>query len=124
MSEEGQTYAIRFRRQAREDINAARKRLADTTSGDHADVWHDGLLDVLAALATNPNRHPLAHEGRFFRDSVHVFPYRLSPRGVVYRVFYTITEAGDDAAFVYVLHVRHGARKPMTRAEARKIEED
>jgi len=121
---EGQTYAIRFRRQARVDIDEARERLAGITSLDHADAWYDGLLNVLANLATNPNRNPLAHEDRLFQDQVHVFPYRLSPRGVAYRVFYTIAEADEDAAFLYVLHVRHGARKPMTRAEARKIEEE
>lgn len=124
MSDEGQTYAIRFHRQARQDMDEARERLADMRGQDHADNWHDGLLDTLAGLAINPNRHPLAHENRLFQDEVHVFPYRRSRDSVAYRVFYTIAEADDDAAFVYVLHVRHGARKPITRAEARKIEED
>ena len=124
MSYEGQTYAIRFRRQARQDMDEARERLADIMSQDHADNWHDGLIDSLAGLATNPNRYPLAHENRLFQDDVHVFPYRRSRDSIAYRVFYTIAEAtDDDAAFVYVLHIRHGARKPMTRAEVQKIEE-
>lgn len=124
MSDEYQIYAIRFRRQARIDIDTAREWLANTTDEDHADAWHDGLLDALATLATYPDRYPVAHEDRLFQGEVHVFPYRQSRNSVAYRVFYTIAEAADDPAFIYVLHVRHGARKPMTRAEARKIEEE
>ncbi len=50
--------------------------------------------------------------------------HRYSPGSATYHIFFTVAEAEEDAPYVYILHVRHGARKPMTRAEARKIEED
>jgi plasmid stabilization system protein ParE len=122
MSDEGRTYAIRLRRRAQQDMDAARERLAELTSESHADAWHNGLLDMLATLATYPHRHPLADEDEFFQDVVRVFSYRLSPRGVAYRVFYSIIDSDEDAPYIYVMHVRHGARRPMTRAEAREID--
>ena len=91
---------------------------------DHALDWYNGFLDTLVTLADNPNRHPVAHEGRFFRDTVYAFSCRLTPCGVGYRVFCTIVESTEDAPFVHRIYARHGARKPMTRAEAWKIEED
>ena len=124
MSEDGTTYAIRFRRRALTDIQEAMVRLSEVVNPDHAIAWYSGLQDTLATLATLPERCPIAGEKRFFRDEVRVHPYRYSPGGATYRIFFTIVEADEDAPSVYILHVRHGARKPMTRAEARKIEEE
>ncbi len=41
---------------------------------------------------------------------------------MVYRILYEIVQDDEDAPYVHILHIRHGSRKPMTRAEARKIE--
>ena len=124
MSRDEQRYAVRFGNRARLDTDEARVRLAEVTDLDHALDWYNGFLDVLATLASNPNRHPIAYENRFFQDTVYAFLYRLTPRSVGYRVFFTIVGATDDAPFVHLIHVRHGTRKPVTRAEARRIEED
>lgn len=124
MSRENQRYAIRFRSRARRELNDARTRLAEVTNPEHALDWYNGFLDTLALLADNPNRNAIAYESRYFRDTVHALVYRLTVRGVGYRVFYTIIESEIDVPIVSIMHIRHGARKPMTRAEARKIEDD
>ena len=124
MRQEDQKYAIRFRSRARLELDEARVRLAEMTDLDHAVEWYNGFLDSLATLTDNPGRHLIAHENNYFRDTVHVYTYRLTARGAAYQVYYTIVEFDQDAPFVTILHIRHGARKPMTRAEARKIDED
>jgi len=117
-------YAIRVRPVAQRDIDEATNRIASLTDEKHAKEWRDGLLNKLATLATLPRRAPVAGENRLFSGEVRVIPYRLSAGGAAYRVFFSIQEPTEDAPFINILHIRHGARKPMTRAEARKIEAD
>lgn len=124
MSEDGTVYAIRFRRRAQTEIQEALVRLAEMVSPDHAVAWHLGLQNALATLATLPKRCPIADEKRFFQIEVRVHSYRYSPGSATYHIFFTIAEADEDGPCVYIMHVRHGARKPMTRVEARKIEEE
>ena len=122
MSREEQTYAIRFSRRARLDLDEAHVCLADYTDADHANSWYNGFLDALAALADNPNRHPVASETRFFQGTVYVYLYRLTARSAGSHVFFAIIDDTADAPYVYIIHIRHASRKLMTRAEARIIE--
>lgn len=124
MSEDGLRYAIRFRRYAQADAQEALVRLAELTDAAYAVAWYAGLQNAVATLATFPKRWPVADKNRFFRDEVRVMPYRYTPSGAAYQIFYTIAESEEDTPYVFVLHLRHAARKPMTRAEAWKIEED
>lgn len=124
MSHENQRYVIRFRSRARRELDEARIRLAEITDLDHAQGWHNGFLDALALLADNPNRNVIAYESRFFRETARAFVYRLTVRGVADRIFYSIVEPKEDAPVASIMHIRHASRKPMTRAEARKIEAD
>ncbi len=82
------------------------------------------LLALFAELSSYPERCAAARESWLFQSEVHVALYSLSPRSSVYRILFTIQEANGDPATVYILSVRHGARKPMTRAEAREVEKD
>ncbi len=124
MSELEKTYAIRYRRRAQTEAEELLVSLAERTDLDQAISWHLGLQNALATLATFPKRLPIADESRFFQNEVRVLLYRQTSKGTAYRIFYTIVESEEDAPYVYILHIRHGARKPITRAEARKIEEE
>jgi len=124
MSDEAHSYAIRIRPAARQEIQEAYDRLANFPGVEIANRWYKGLRDLFAELSSYPGRYALARESRLFRAEVHVALHSLSSRSAVYRVLFTIQEADSDPTTVYILSVRHGARKPMTRAEARKIEED
>ncbi len=124
MSDEAHSYVIRIRPSARQGIQEAYNRLADFPGINVANQWYEGLLDLFAELASYPGRYAPARESRLFRAEVHAALHSLSSRSAVYRVLFTIQEANGDPATIYVLSVRHGARKPMTRAEARKIEDD
>lgn len=120
---EGPTsYAIRLHQRAQRDIDEALLRLADLAGEQIAAEWREGLLDALATLAARPRRYPLAREDRLFRREVRQLVYRRTPGGPAYRALYTVYEADDEAPFVFVLHIRHGARRPLSRAEAGEIE--
>ena len=123
MSEE-LTYALRFRRQAQADVNEAIVRLAELVDIEHAASWYMGLQSSLATLATFPRRCPVAKEKQLFRDEVRILPYRHRPGNAIYQIFFVVSETDEDAPSVYILHIRHAARKPMTRTEARKIEDE
>ncbi len=117
-------YAVRLHRKAAEDIDDAHKQIAEFSGNAYADAWQDGLRDAIASLATLSRRYPPADENNLFQNIVWACPYRFQTSRVVHRILYEIAQDDQDGPFVHVLHIRHGARKPMTRAEARKIDED
>ncbi len=121
---DSESYAIRIHRQAAADMDEAHNRMAIFSGTLYADTWQNGLRDVLASLAVNPSRYPLAHEQRLFRSAVRVYPYRFRPGNVIYRILYEIVAEELESPYVHILHIRHAARKPMTRTEARKIEDE
>jgi hypothetical protein len=50
--------------------------------------------------------------------------FHRTPGSATYRILFVIYEARDEAPFVFVLHIRHASRGPMTRREAREIESE
>jgi plasmid stabilization system protein ParE len=66
--------------------------------------WYNGLIDAIESLEFSPHRCPLAPEAPAFRQEIRQLLY--GKRGGVYRILFEIR--GD---VVYVLHIRHGARK-------------
>jgi len=120
--EADRVYAVRLDPRARADVDAAHTRFAEISGDAVADEWQNGLFAAIATLARLPRRQLVAPENRHFRREVRQLVYRRRPGSVAYRVLFTIKpDAADEAPFVYVVHVRHGAARPMTRAEARKI---
>jgi plasmid stabilization system protein ParE len=74
------------------------------------DSWMDGLEKVLELLEVFPERCGLAPESRHATVEVRQTFY------TGFRILFTLR---DDV--VIVLHVRHGARRFMTRKEARGL---
>jgi plasmid stabilization system protein ParE len=79
-------------------INAANSELAR--------VWFNGLEVAVLSLDQNPARCPVTPENPGLRHLL------FGRKGYVYRVIYAIDEAHG---LVTVLHIRHGARRPMQR---------
>jgi toxin ParE1/3/4 len=71
-------------------------------SSEHAFEWFNGLEAAILSLAIQPERGMRTPENRALRQLL----YGNKPH--VYRVIYRI---GRRAARVWVLQVRHGARK-------------
>ena len=118
-----QIYAIRILPQAKRDIDNATMRMAEINGDAIALDWYENLYLVTMTLATLPRRCPIAPEDAFFKRQVRQLQYRRTGDSPAYRILFTITEGSNDAPTVSVIHVRHAARKPMTRKEAREIQD-
>ena len=118
-----QTYAIRILPQAKRDIDNATMRTADLNGNDIALDWYENLHLVMMTLATLPRRCPIAPEDSFFKRQIRQLQCRRTSDSPAYRILFTVAEDSDDAPTVSILHVRHAARKPMTRKEAREIQD-
>lgn len=78
----------------------------------NAKRWRESLRERLRSLAHFSDRHEIAYGvGEVGRDVRHTF-------FGVYRILYTV-----EADTVVVLSVRHGARKPLTPDEVRRLGE-
>jgi plasmid stabilization system protein ParE len=62
--------------------------------------WYEGLLRAFRSLEKQPLRCPLAPESAFFEEEIRQLIYRK------YRILFTV-----EGETVFVLRVRHGARK-------------
>jgi plasmid stabilization system protein ParE len=93
-------YALRTLPRAERDIEAHAVRLAELAGAEIARAWCDGLFEKIATLSDSPR----------------------TPAGPSWRVSFTADERTEDGPVVSLLHVRHGAQRPITRAQAREIE--
>ncbi len=122
-TEDARVYAVRLSRQADQDAEEATLYLDNATSDKTlAKEWLVGLYLEIGRLATSPRRHVvLEGETRLFGRETRRVIYRRSPSSVAYLVFFSVAEVSEDGPTVTILHIRHGSRKPLTRAEALEI---
>ncbi len=71
-------------------------------SPEHAARWRRGLLEAAKSLCVHPNRCRLAPESGGFEYEIRQLIYGN------YRLLFTVR-----GTTVVILHVRHGARRPM-----------
>lgn len=119
-------YALRLTAQANRDAIEAASWLAQISEDeDLGREWYTNLRQQLGLLATHPRRYAAAAESRLFGFEVRRWTYRrTSTSSLAHYVFYRVSEAGEDGPTVLILHVRSAARKPLSRAEARVIQDD
>jgi toxin ParE1/3/4 len=70
--------------------------------------WYNGLERAVTALATHPQRCPVAPEARRTKRKLRHLLYGRKPH--VYRVIY---EFEEKQKIVWVLTIRHGARRKL-----------
>jgi len=99
-------YAVVVTETAEAVLDAACRWLRDEYSLAYAVRWREGLLDAIGALETFPERCPLAPEARSFRRKIRQLLY--GERHGAYRLLFEIRERT-----VFVLHIRHGARRHL-----------
>lgn len=68
--------------------------------------WLNGLEQALDSLADHPRRCPLAPESKNLKRQLRNLLYGNRPH--IYRIIY---EIDDRRRIVWVLHIRHGARR-------------
>jgi len=96
--------------------------MAELAGPEVARNWYIGLFDAFATLSQNPRRQAIIAENSRFRREVRQLLYRRTTAGPIWRLLFTVVDGEYDAPTVNLLHVRHGAQRPITRAEARQIE--
>jgi mRNA-degrading endonuclease RelE of RelBE toxin-antitoxin system len=98
-------YLVEFAARAARDLEIlyVEKNAAESHA---AARWFNHLEDAALSLATYPNRCPLAPEGKKLKRALRHLLYGNRPH--VYRVIYEVDEARKT---VWVLHIRHGARR-------------
>ena len=102
-------------------MDAAYAHFVNTAGLEIADDWKESLLEAIAGLAFMPHRQIVPEAARF-RRMVHQIIHRRPGSRVAYRVLFSVAETGPDGPVVIILVLRHGAAKPITRAEAREME--
>lgn len=121
------TYAVRFSPRAEcEAIDAAADHAERTGSPERGSTWYVGLREAAGKLASYPTRFPVRQrESRLLGETMRAFLYRLTPDSrAIYHAFYTVEDNSPDGPRVTILHVRHSARRPLTRREAGQITRD
>jgi len=120
--ERPQVYSIRISTQAAQDIVEAVRRLIGLSGDDAAEVWRDRLLAEIATLAENPRRFAVDERAaRRLKPQTRRMLFRPTPGSAAYHVYYTVQADTPDGPRVGVMHVRHAARRPITREEALRI---
>ncbi len=105
------TYLVEFAARASRDLEILYKE-KNAAESHAAARWYNGLEEAVSALASFPLRCPVAPEARKARRKLRHLLYGNKPH--VYRVIYEVDE-GRKA--VWVLHIRHGARKKLKGSE-------
>ncbi len=102
-------YRIEFAARAARDLEIlyVEKNAAEAQA---AARWYNGLEQAVYALATHPNRCPIAPEAQKLRRKLRHLLYGKKPH--VYRVIYEVEERRQT---ISVLTIRHSARR-RTRA--------
>jgi toxin ParE1/3/4 len=105
------TYLVEFAARAARDLEIlyVEKNAAESHA---AARWYNGLEQAVYALASYPHRCPVAPEARRAKRKLRNLLYGKKPH--VYRVIYEVDE-GREA--VWVLTIRHGARRKLKASD-------
>ena len=95
------SYRVLIQPPAAEDLDAEYRWIA-RQSAERADAWLRGAIDAIQTLMSFPRRCPLAPEDDVFDVEIRQLLYGN------FRILFTV-----EADLVRILHVRHGARRPL-----------
>ena len=104
-------YRVEFAARAARDLEIlyVEKNAAESQA---AARWYSGLEEAVCALETHPNRCPVAPEARKLKRKLRHLLYGKKPN--IYRVIYEVEEQRQT---VWVLTIRHGARRKILRSD-------
>jgi toxin ParE1/3/4 len=103
-------FRVEISAQAERDAEAILEWLLSQRTGQAGIDWFLAFDNAFASLAAFPERCPIAPENTRFPFEVRQLLHGRKPH--LYRILFTI-----EADTVYVLHIRHGRRKPVAPSE-------
>jgi toxin ParE1/3/4 len=100
-------YSVELAERAARDLEIlfVEKIAAESHAAAH---WYNGLEEAVYALETRPNRCPVAPEARKLKRNLRHLLHGNKPH--VYRIIYEVEERRQT---VWVLTIRHGARRKV-----------
>ncbi|MGA2814567.1 MAG: type II toxin-antitoxin system RelE/ParE family toxin [Candidatus Acidiferrum sp.] len=109
------TYLVKLALRAAIDLETLylEKNASESTA---AASWYNGLERAVAGLSAHPDRCPAASEARAAKRKLRNLLYGKKPH--VYRVIYEVDEARQT---IWVLTVRHGARRKLRASDVPKV---
>ena len=102
-------YRVEFRPRAEQDLEALFRRLVQEAPL-HGPLWIGGLEKAIASLRQMPERCPVVGQYSSPKNTVRRLLYGRYPH--VYKVYFNI-----EFNTVWILHIRHGARRELKRSE-------
>ncbi len=99
------TYRVELTTRASRDLRRIFQRI-NAESSPRAFAWFNELEAAILSLDQHPERSPATPENRALRHLL------FGKKPNVYRVIFAVDER---ARAVRVLHIRHGARRPLPR---------
>lgn len=102
-------FRVEFRPRAEQDLETLYRRLVQQAPLRGLQ-WLSGLEDAIQSLRAMPVRCPVCRQ--FSRPSVAVRRLLYGRDPHVYKVYFTV-----DSDTVWILHIRHGARREPKRRE-------
>jgi plasmid stabilization system protein ParE len=105
------TYLVEFAARASRDLEILYKE-KNAAESHAAARWYNGLEEAVSALASFPLRCPVTPEARKAKRKLRNLLYGNKPH--VYRVIYEVDERRQA---VWVLHIRHGARRKIKSSD-------
>jgi plasmid stabilization system protein ParE len=99
------SYRVIIEEPAQAEVEDALRWMAQH-SPEAAALWHFDLTEAIESFQNSPRRCPLAYENEEFDEEIRHLIFGK------YRILFTIRDES-----VYILHVRHSARKPFKRQD-------
>jgi toxin ParE1/3/4 len=103
-------FRVEITEEAEHDAKAILDWLISEEAGEAGLRWFQRLKEAIASLDIFPGRCPLAPENKDFPFEVRHLLYGRRPH--VYRVIFRVE---SETETVYILHIRHGRRQPITK---------
>ena len=100
--------------------NGTEENPTPTESIRLAQEWLAAYQKARASLAIFPERCALIPEQQHFKTQTRQLLFQRTTGAPTYRILFSVEE-GDDGPIVYLKHLRHGARKTITRKEAHEL---
>jgi plasmid stabilization system protein ParE len=114
---------IRYTRRARSEVYEGWKFFADHASEVIADQWEEELEEAISHLASSLIGEIDEDATQLLGKPTRKMVFRRRGSAVAYQVYYQIREDPLDAPTIQIMHIRHGARKNITREESLLIKE-
>lgn len=115
-------FRVEIQPQAFDDLDGLASAIRCGSSFEMAQRWFNGMMTAIASLSEVPERCALAPEAEEVGDAIRLLLYGRRNRS--YKIYFKVQPESQTTGKVWVLHVRHWARRPLTEDELDELMDD